>query len=167
MQSLPWLPIRGLTTLSNLNPSCCSFGPFPLALSSAELENGWSLSSVPKPFVDWKTVIQSPLLSFLVSRLNSTTSFPLQGQLCEKTRLEGLREGVRARKESENKQKHTNQKEWKMAGRTDYRTVLPKTGKPLPLKRPLFTKLDPEMQAGDPDTPQTHWSPLNKALGQL
>ena len=39
-ESLPELPIRWSHTLSNLNPSCCSFSPFPLALSSVEFENG-------------------------------------------------------------------------------------------------------------------------------
>lgn len=73
--------IGGLTTLSNLNPSCCSFGPFPLALASVELKSRESLSSVPKPFIDWKMVIWSPRLSFLVSGLKSTTSSPVQGQL--------------------------------------------------------------------------------------
>lgn len=77
MQSLPLLLIRSLTTLSNLNPSCCSFGSFPLALSSVELENGWSLSSVLKPFVNWKPVIQSLLLSFLVSGLKQHYFLPL------------------------------------------------------------------------------------------
>lgn len=98
-RSLPQLPIRGLTTLSNLSPSCCSFGPFPLALSSVELENGWSLSSGPKPFADWKTVTQSPLLSFLVSRLDSTTSSPASSDnFVRELDSDGVRGRIQARK---------------------------------------------------------------------
>lgn len=80
-----------------------------------ELKKVWSLSSVPKPFVDWKMGIRSPLLSFLVSRLKSTTSFPpLRDSFVRKLGSEGVREGDQARKERENKYK---QKGWTVAGR--------------------------------------------------
>lgn len=143
--------------------------PFSLALSSVELKHSWSLSSAPKPFVDWKTVIQSPLLNFFAFRLNSTTSFPpLQGQLCDRVRLrrsQGRGSSQKREKTNTNTQAKGAGNWW--AGRTvglssqNRKSTASETAT-------LHQTPPPEMQAeGDPDKPHTHWSPLNEALGRL